>query len=324
MNNRPKISVIIPIYNVEKYIRKCLETIQEQTFRDFEVLMINDGTRDNSGKIAKEFAENDSRFTLYTKENGGLSDARNYGLARAVGDYVVFIDSDDCVTKDYLNVLYHECVDNDADMAVCRFYFTYFCKKFCIPSIASSPGAGLLSGKETLDMLIRDDKLQSYAWNKMYKRSLFTDHHIEYPIMYFEDIATTPRLTLHADKVAVTRKYMYLYEKRVGSIMATMNAEKINDYIRSYYITRNYVQKNGQYDRYKSSLQYVAKKMRLVNVYSIFRMHLTSRNFQHLKQNLHTNNELYRQLVSDDFDASDTFPLLPVSIIQAEKKRKTS
>ena len=112
MNNRPKISVIIPIYNVEKYIRKCLETIQEQTFRDFEVLMINDGTRDNSGKIAKEFAENDSRFTLYTKENGGLSDARNYGLARAVGDYVVFIDSDDCVTKDYLNVLYHECVDN--------------------------------------------------------------------------------------------------------------------------------------------------------------------------------------------------------------------
>lgn len=316
----PKVSVIVPIYNVEKYIGKCLNSIRKQSFGDYEVLLINDGTPDNSMEIAKKFADKDSRFHIYNKKNGGLSDARNYGIARARGDFLVFIDSDDYIHRDYLEVLYMECIRNNADISCCRY-------KIAFPSGVAVPmpvnkGHIVLDGREALDVLIRDQYLQSYAWNKMYKRTLFTDHGITYPTMYFEDIATTARVMHHANKVVITDKYLYYYVRRSGSIMTTMNSKKINDYIRSYYIIRNYLQNENDYNDYKSAIRRAGKKFCLINKYSIIRQHLLNLNFDKLKFNIDTNKMLYEYLISDEFKTSPGEPQLPEEIWQPVRKNK--
>lgn len=317
----PKVSVIVPIYNVEKYIDKCLASIQNQTFDDFEVLLINDGTPDGSMEIAKKYTSADKRFRIYNKENGGLSDARNYGIARAAGDFIVLIDSDDFLYKDYLSVLYNACVENDADMAYCRYKFSYCGGKLNIP-MPFGPKKGVLTGEKAARLLISDTNLQSYAWNKIYRRTLFTNNGITYPKMYFEDIATSSRLMIHANKVAISNRYLYYYVKRSGSIMATMNAKKVDDLMLSILIERNYTQRIGVYDIYKKAIHTVAKKMELVNIYSILRQHILNLDFRGFGKNLKINKKLYKYIVSDDYTPCDGFPELPYHIHQPGKKKK--
>jgi glycosyltransferase involved in cell wall biosynthesis len=118
----PTISVIMPIYKVAKYLRRCLESIKKQTYTDFEVLMIDDGSPDESGSICIEYQQNDSRFHYYRKANGGAASARNYGLSLAQGKYFAFIDSDDFLGKDYLKLLYDQVVNNHCDIAIISYY----------------------------------------------------------------------------------------------------------------------------------------------------------------------------------------------------------
>ena len=322
--NNPKISIIVPIYNVEKYLNKCLKTIKAQTFTDFEVLLINDGTKDNSAAIAQKYCDIDDRFKLYTKENGGLSDSRNYGIKLAKGEYIVFIDGDDYIHKDYLNVLYHQCVDNDADMSYCRFKYSYFRTGITFPMFISAKEE-VMKKNDALNILIRDNFLHSYAWNKMYKKSLFEDNNITYPNMYFEDVATSGRLLFHANKIAVSDRYLYYYLKRFGSIMSTMNAQKINDFLLSALVTRNYVQLNGHYDEYKDSIYKFAHKVHLVNMYSIVRQHLVHFDFRKMKYNFKMNNMAYQYIISDNYQPTKEMPDIPYKLVQPgwkENKKK--
>ncbi len=313
--SEPKVSVIVPIYNVEKYLDKCLRSLQEQTFRDFEVLLIDDGTPDNSMAIAQRFADADPRFLIFHKQNGGLSDARNYGIERATGEFITFVDSDDYVHRDFLKVLYHECADNGADYSYCRFKHSYFRIGLTLPSFISA-GKEVMKTRDALNILIKDNYLHSYAWNKMVRRTLFTDHGITFPKMYFEDIATSSRVMYHANKVAITDKYLYYYVKRYGSIMATMDAQKIDDLIRSVLIVRNYIQGQGLYEDYRRSMRGFANKIRLVNIYSIFRQHILHLDFRKLGYNLKTNNRLYRFIVDDNYQWVEGFPELPYRMHQ--------
>ena len=115
------ISVIVPIYNVEKYLRQCLDSIQNQTYQNFECLLINDGSPDNSADICREYVEKDSRFKYFEKENGGLSDARNYGIRQSKGSYLTFVDSDDWLEHDALDRLYGALRKGNADISIGRF-----------------------------------------------------------------------------------------------------------------------------------------------------------------------------------------------------------
>lgn len=313
-----EISIIVPIYNVEKYIGRCLSSIRRQTFRNFEVLLIDDGTPDNSMQIAQKFADADPRFTVYHKKNGGLSDARNYGLARAKGDFIVLIDSDDYIDRDYIRILYNECVINDADISCCR-YMMHFGQHMILPVPIGKP-ASVLKSDDALDLLIRDNNMQSFAWNKMYKRSLFSENGIEYPVMYFEDVATTPRLMYHSRKVAISDKYLYCYVRRFGSILSTMNVQKINDYIHAYYIIRNFLENNGSYQKFSNAVQSVSCKVSLINVYSILREHVLAHNFHGAAKNLSTNFKLFRYLNSPHFKTTEGFPELPAELEQPKKK----
>ena len=314
----PKISVIVPMYKVEKYIDRCLETIKDQTFKDFEVLIVDDGSPDKSAELADKFTKADERFILYHKINGGLSDARNYGLDRAKGEYIVFIDSDDCIHKDYLKVLYDECVNNGADIAYCNFRHSFFMSKLILPSF-SFIKQGVFDTETALNMLISDKYLHSFAWNKMYKKSLFIDNHITYPKIYFEDVATSPRVFLHAKKIAVTRKSLYYYEKRGGSIMATMDMRKVNHLLLSILFIKNYICLQGEYDKYKHSIDRISKKMYIINWYSITAEHVKAWNFREMKQNFRINRKLYEYLISKDYTPVKDDPKLPFEMKQPHK-----
>ena len=311
----PKVSVIVPIYNVEKFIDKCLNTIQQQSFRDFEVLLINDETPDNSMEIAKKYADSDPRFRILNKKNGGLSDARNFGLRHAEGEFVVFIDSDDYIHRDYLDVLYHECADNGADMSCCRFMYSFFNIGLKLPWPVNA-AKEVMKTRDALNILIRDNYLQSYAWNKMYRRTLFTENHIEYPTMYFEDIATSGRVLYHSNKLAISDRFLYYYVQRHGSIMATMDARKINDYMRSVLIVRNHIQMMGLYEDYKKSIYHFGMKMRIVNLYSILRQHILHLDFRKLGYNFRMNKNAFLYITSDDYKAEGEFPDIPYKIHQ--------
>ncbi len=321
MNTNPRISVIVPIYKVEKFLRRCLRSIQKQTFTDFEVLLINDDSPDGSAAIAEEFCKNDPRFVLYHKENGGLSDARNYGIDRVRGEYIAFVDSDDHIHKDFLKLMYEACEKNGADMSYCKFMYSYFNTGLKLPR-PSGAKTGVMTREDALNDLIMDSKFQSYAWNKLYKASLFQDYNIRYPYMYFEDIATSCRLLHKANKLAVTSRHLYYYEKRFGSIVGTMNAEKIIDYWRSVLAERNYFQNAGEYDTFKSSIVRFAGKAHAINIYSIVRQHLLHFDFRKMKYNLDTNRDIYRYIISDEYQPVDHIPEIPYKLVQPGRKKK--
>ena len=318
LKENPKISVIVPMYKVEKYITRCMESVKNQTFTDFEVLIINDGSPDKSAEIAGKFAKEDERFTLFHKINGGLSDARNYGLERAKGEYVVFIDSDDCIHKEYLQVLYDECVKNGADISYCSFYNSFLMSKIVLPSF-SRIKSGVFDTEKALNMLISDKYLHSFAWNKMYKKSLFTDNHIIYPKIYFEDVATSPRVFFHANRVSVTSRPLYYYERRGGSIMSTMDMKKVNHLLLSILFIKNYVCLNNAYDKYKHSIDRISKKMYMINWYSIINEHIKAWNFKGMKENFGINRKLYEYLISPDYTPTKNSPELPIELKQPKK-----
>lgn len=322
MNSRPKISVIVPIYNVEKYIRRCLKTIQDQSFTDFEALLIDDESPDGSTAIAEEFCKADERFILFHKKNGGLSDARNYGIDRARGEFISFIDSDDYIHKDFLKIMYEECVNNDAEMSYCRFKYSYFNTGITLRNPFSA-AKEVMRKEDALNILIKDNYLHSYAWNKLYKTELFKNGEIKFPKMYFEDIATSGRLLYNAKRIAITDKYLYYYAKRFGSIMSTMNAEKLNDYWLSVLVVRNYIQYVGEYEKYRVSVRKFASKAHIINMYSIFRQHLLHLDFRKMKKNYDINRDIYRYIISDDYIPVEGLPELPYKFIQPGRKKKT-
>ncbi len=309
------------MYNVEKYIGRCLLSVQNQTFSDFEVLVIDDESADSSAEIVGEFQKKDERITLYIKKNGGPGKARNYGIERAKGEYIVFIDSDDTIADNYLEVLYHECVNNKAEIACCRFYDSYCHSKLKIP-MPFAPRKGVMPKEKALDKIIRDTFMRNYVWNKMYRRSLFIDNDILYPDMtFFEDMATNSRLIFHCQKVAVSAKYLYYYKKRGGSIMTKLNAEKLNDYVLALLITRNYLQYRGAYEHYRRAIHSFARKIFLSNLFSIINMHLPVKDFNGMKRNFRINRELYRYLISDSYEACEAvMPELPVRLLPPVKK----
>lgn len=320
-DNKPAVSVIVPIYNVSSYLAKCLESIRTQSFSDFEVLLIDDGSTDDSPAIAQGFCDSDNRFKLLHKKNGGLSAARNFGLQYAAGEFVAFIDSDDYIHTDYLSVLYNACINNDADVSYCRFKYSYFKTGITLKARLSSR-TGVFDTEKALNMLIRDNVLHSYAWNKLYRRTLFADNNITYPEMYFEDIATSAKVLFHAKALAVTDKYLYFYVKHFGSIMSTMNTQKINDYLRSILIVRNYIQLQGAYDTYKQAICALARKAHIINIYSIIKQHIQHFDFKNMRRNLQTNGKLYAYITSDSYEPIDGNPELPLTITQPMRHEK--
>lgn len=255
MNSTSGISIVIPIHNCDKFLRGCLQSVAEQTFTDFEVLMVNNRSTDSSEDIANEFQAEDKRFRLLQCRSGFAGSARNVGIKAATGKYIAFIDGDDKVSPDYLQKLHSAAEKHDADIVVCG-YNIYYLNKNKRKKCGNLPQEKVYDNFSAIKELLRDKYMRFYLWNKLWKRSLFTEHSIEIPDMYYEDAAVCPLLYSHAEKVVLIGDYLYEYMRYNSSVVEiNMCPDRINDYINTIPMIRQCLEDIGYYRQLKSTFQ---------------------------------------------------------------------
>lgn len=207
------ISVIVPVYNVEKYLERCVKSIAAQTYKDLEILLIDDGSTDKSGKMCDDFQQTDSRIKAFHKQNGGLSDARNYGIEHSAGEFISFVDSDDYIDEKMLETLHRLITENDADLAVCSAMDVFEGKE--VTQVKEIKEFNL-NKVESYKYMLRGDGIPS-ACNKLYKRQTVGD--VRFPVgKLYEDGFFTPQILKRVETTAVTSKPMYYYFRRADSI----------------------------------------------------------------------------------------------------------
>lgn len=226
----PRVSVIVPVYRVEKYLDRCVESIVGQTFTDTEILLIDDGSPDNCGKMCDEWAVKDSRIQVFHKENGGLSDARNFGIEHSVGAYLIFIDSDDFIELDMLEILYDLITEYEADVAICGLYNCYKSGKH---PRCTDENIIVCDGEKALEYILKADRMSVETPTKLIKRSVLGDLRF-IKGKTSEDAFFTPALMMRVSKVVETAKPLYNYYHREGSITTAPFNEKGTHVIEAY------------------------------------------------------------------------------------------
>lgn len=245
------ISVILPIYKVEKYLKKCIESILTQTYKNLDIILVDDGSPDKCGEIIEEFRKKDKRIRTIHQNNGGLSAARNNGIKIANGKYIVCIDSDDWIEKDMIEVLYKNIVNTNSDISICEFieedeYGKILSNKKYNNEIIE------FSSIEALRSLIKQDILTNHAWNKLYKKNLFDE--IEYPKgQLMEDVSTTYKLFEKANKIVYQNTVLYHYIQRGTSILGNISEKRINDQELAFFDRNKYLMK--KYPKLKMEIE---------------------------------------------------------------------
>lgn len=254
-----KVSVIVPIYNVEKYIQKCLESLVNQTLKEIQIILVNDGSKDNSGEIARKYEQKYKDKIVYLeKENGGLSDARNYGIPYAQGEYIAFLDSDDYVELDTYERMYELANKDDSDMVECDFLWEYPNK------IKKDIGQVYSNKKEMLQ------KVRVVAWNKLIKRSILEKLQIQFPKgLRYEDVEFTYKLIPYLEKVSFLKETCIHYIQRDNSIANSQN-ERTKEIFNVLDNVIKYYKENNYYDEYEEELEYIYTRYLLCS--SLLRM----------------------------------------------------
>ncbi|HEM4412964.1 TPA: glycosyltransferase family 2 protein [Streptococcus suis] len=224
--NKPLISIIVPVYNVENYLDECIQTVLAQTYSNWELLLINDGSTDSSGTICDDYAKGDERIRVVHKNNGGLSDARNAGINNCTGEYITFLDSDDGIREDFLETCLTTAIQHDVDIVIGHFFiwdenqqtFYYFVEQSQKDTIE------LISAQEALNRQVVWKNFNTapfvVAWGKVFKATLFNT--IRFPKgKVFEDEYTIHKALLKSDSVALINKEFYMYRRHGNSIMTS-------------------------------------------------------------------------------------------------------
>lgn len=225
-----KISVIVPVYNVEQYLERCVNSIINQTYTNLEIILVNDGSTDNSGKLCDELAKKDERIRVIHKENGGLSDARNRGIDEAESDLVGFIDSDDYIDSDMYEVLLKNLNNTDADLSMCALYDVY---NNTPEAQVTNKETWELSSEQAIKMVMEAKILSVTAVNKLYRKSLFTDLKFEVGKIA-EDAFIMIKLLDKCEKIVATNEKKYYYVHRENSITTQKFSTKFLNVIEAY------------------------------------------------------------------------------------------
>lgn len=216
------ISVIVPVYNVEPYLRKCLDSIVNQTYRDLEILVIDDGSTDGSGKICDEYAEKDERVKVFHTKNRGLSCVRNLGLDEAKGEWIGFVDSDDWIEPDMYECLLSRAEETGADVVECGVFLEYRNRR-----LENTKEDVLLTGTGAVNALLQG-KLSNTVWSKLWNKGCFLG--VRFPeSRIFEEYAVTYRLLYSADKVGTIPLSRYHYTQRLSGISKKHNMKGLTD-----------------------------------------------------------------------------------------------
>ncbi len=299
--NIPAISVIIPIYNVDEYLSRCLSSVAYQSFRDFEVIMVNDGSTDNSPNIAAQFEREFSNFKLVHNTKKGVSSARNLGVELATGEYIAFVDSDDYIDINYLKYLYEAAKEHNADVVHCNYGLYYKESGLVRPVVIRKPKAGIMTNMQMVEHTIADFCMRSYLWNKLWRRTLFTDNNITFPEIKFEDIATTSRLMYFANKGVAINKVLYYYTVRKGSIVQTASLKNSSDYVLSFGWLKGFFTDKGCVRELRPSFLQLGLAVYFANAYYLFRVHLKCRNFKGFIKNIGVSRKNLCYFCTDQF-----------------------
>lgn len=211
----PLISVIIPVFKVEQFLDQCVQSVVDQTYRNLEIILVDDGSPDTCPAMCDKWAELDARIKVVHKANGGLGDARNAGLKVATGDYIGFMDSDDWCEKDMFQSLLDACEKYNAPMSICNVFVDWECG-WATETACFSKEETCLTKQDALRKFLRDE-LTAWAWNKLYRKDL--KGLLSYPRQSYEDIPVARDLFSKVEKVAFTGKLHYHYRQRQGSIV---------------------------------------------------------------------------------------------------------
>ena len=285
----PEISVIVPVYKVEKYLNKCVDSILVQTFTDFELFLVDDGSPDRCGEICDEYAQMDNRIIVIHKSNGGLSDARNAGIDRMTGKYVCFVDSDDWISKDALSSLYDAITRTGSQVATGNIISVYEdgkTEELYFPVRKET----VLTGEELLTTLLRPN-----AINRLYVSSIFKE--LRYPVgRLYEDVFVYHKILDQIDKMVLTGKPSYYYLMRSGSIMHTEYNIRFTDIVDAIYDRAEWLERIGQHKLASETRLFVYSRV------SVAYSHLDKNNPEHkkrLKEIKAIYDDCYRYLIKD-------------------------
>lgn len=225
----PLVSIIIPVFNVETYVDQCLRSVHNQTYKRLEIIIVNDGSTDNSLKVCKNWADKDNRITIIEEKNSGLSAARNNGLSISSGKYVLFIDSDDWLRTNAVEKMVNTFYKYDADMVTCQFF--YYNGE---PHVSYKPSTQVevLNKKEYVEKLLKDNEVTAHIWRKMFKKELlpqspFWEGHM------FEDIVAMPGLVDKCNKFVLIADPLYYYRSRSNSFVRMPSKSNITEQYKS-------------------------------------------------------------------------------------------
>lgn len=243
-----KISIIVPIYNTEKYLEKCLESIISQDYKNLEIILINDGSTDNSLSICKKYERKDKRIKLINNDHLGVAESRNIGLKYATGDYIGFVDSDDFIDKDMYKTLIDFSEKYNADISMCRF--CYFNDDSEIITEKSNSQFCKLNSEQALNFLLVDKVITNHLTLKLFKKELFKN--ILFPKeKKFEDISTMYKLINKSNKIIYITRQLYYYRVRYDSICKNITLESICDFLDVHYKRFCKLRNNKRFENFK-------------------------------------------------------------------------
>jgi glycosyltransferase involved in cell wall biosynthesis len=263
-----KVSIIIPIYNVEDYLEKCLESVIGQTFTDIEILCVLDGPTDRSRMITKKYAEKDSRIRVIEQPNSGVSVARNVALSKATGEYISFVDSDDWVSPKFIETLYNSAIATDAEIVISGFRTIKMNKVVRNRSYPS----GIFDSYDICRNLI-GYKIDNYPWNKLFRKEIFTTNDIAFPedVKFAEDFAIMCQLAYYSKKVMIVDNYLYFYRIRDNSAEKTFNLQRVTGFFKAFKVIKDFLKRENVYESYQVTYEYSCASKLLETAYKICR-----------------------------------------------------
>lgn len=258
------LSIVVPTYNVEKYLDKCLDAFVRQNLKDTEIILVNDGSTDNSQKIIDKFVEKYPKlFKSFIKENGGLADARNYGVEKAKGKYITFIDPDDYVDDEYFNTLLKDAIDNDLDLVIADMRYVWENNEK-EPMVQN----GLNNVNDNINKSLFISSLS--VCNKLFKKELFDTLTVKFPKgLWYEDIPVCLAYVAKCKKIKYNDGPKYNYLQRETSILGSKYSPKMHDIFTVFDGVLKYFKDNNLYNEYKDELEYLLVEHFLV--YGAFR-----------------------------------------------------
>lgn len=223
-----KVSIVVPIYNVEKYLKRCIESILNQTYTNLEIILVDDGSPDNCGKISDQYMEMDSRIKALHKTNGGLSDARNYGMQYVTGEYTIFVDSDDWLDRNMIKEMVNNSHKFNTDVVQTAFYYAYddyllFDNRY----YSKDDSPVVLDNSSLMYELVKNEKVKNFAWGKLYKTNIIRNIPFENGVL-FEDVFWAHQVMHHVNTFVILNQPLFYYYQRSDSISGSYTSRNLD------------------------------------------------------------------------------------------------